>query len=71
MVYYSQYGVMPVLLREPCDEVHRNLLEGEGAFFSGDVIERCFPFVGHDFVLLADRAALHIICNPLSHPCPW
>ena len=60
-----------MLLRESHDEVHRNLLKGEGAFFGGDAVEQCFPFVGHNFVLLADRTAFYVVCDPLPHPCPW
>src|SRR6266403_5668572 len=70
MVNYGQYGVVSVLLRESRDEVHRDLLEREGAFFGRDAVER-YPFlVGHDFVLLAGSAAFDVVCDPLPHPCP-
>ena len=71
MVYDGQYGIVSVLLRESRDEVHRNLLEREGAFFGRDAVERYFLFMGHDFILLAGCAALNVICDPLPHPCPW
>ena len=71
MVYDGQYGVVSVLLRESRDKVHCDLLEREGAFFGSDAVEWCFLFVGHDLVLLADRAAFYVVCDPLSHPCPW
>src|SRR6266436_9317412 len=62
---------MSMLLQESCNEIHRNLLKGEGAFFCGDVIERYFLFMSYDFILLACCASLHIVCYPLSHPRPW
>ena len=62
MVYYGQYGVMSMLLREPRDEVHRDLLEREGSFFGGDAIERYLLFVSHDFVLLADCTSFYVVC---------
>ena len=71
MVHDRQYGVVSVLLRESCNEVHGDLLKGEGAFFGGNAVERYFLFVGHDFVLLAGCAAFYVVCDPLSHPCPW
>ncbi len=71
MVYYGQYGVMSMLLRESRDEVHCNLLKGEGAFFSGDAVERYFLPMSHDFILLADCTSFHVVCYPLSHSCPW
>ncbi len=71
MIYYGQYGVVSVLLREPRDEVHRNLLERKSALFGGDAVERYFLFLGHDFILLADCAAFYVVCDPLPHPCPW
>src|SRR6266404_997753 len=62
---------MPMLLREPCDEIHRDLLEREGAFFGRDAVERYFLSVGYDFVLLTGCAAFYVVCDPLPHPCPW
>ncbi len=62
---------MSVLLRESCDKVHCDLLERESAFFGGDAVERCFLFVGQDFVLLTDCTPFYIVCDPLSHSCPW
>src|SRR6266478_2036456 len=71
MVYDSQYRVMSVMLREPRDEVHCNLLERKGAFFGCDAVERySFP-MSHDFVLLTGGAAFDVVCDPLPHPCPW
>ena len=71
MVYNGQYRVMSMMLREPRNEVHCDLLKGEGSFFGRDAVEwYSFP-VSHDFVLLAGRAAFYIVCDPLSHPCPW
>ena len=62
---------MPVLLRKSCDEVHCDLLEQEGPFFGGDAVERYPLFVSYDFVLLADRAAFYVVCDPLLHSRPW
>ena len=71
MVYDGQYGVVPVLLRESRDEVHRNLLERESAFFGRDAVKRCSFLMGQNFVLLAGGTAFYVVCDPLSHPCPW
>src|SRR6266436_6657762 len=62
---------MPMVLRKSRNEVHCNLLKGEGAFFCGNAIERYSFSMSHDFVLLADCASFHVVCYPLSHPCPW
>ncbi len=45
MVYDCEYSIMSVLLREPRDKVHRDLLEREGAFFSSDAVEQYPLFV--------------------------
>ena len=60
-----------MLLRESRNEIHHDLLEREGAFLSGDAVERYPLFVGYDFVLLTGCAAFNVVCNPLSHPHPW
>ena len=60
-----------MLLRKSCDEVHCDLLEGEGAFFGSDAVERYFLFMSYDFVLLADCTSLYVVCYPLAHPHPW
>src|SRR6266403_1875713 len=62
---------MPVMLREPCDQVHCDLLKGEGAFFGCDAVEWYSFLVSHDFVLLAGRAAFYVFCDPLPHARPW
>src|SRR6266403_6375818 len=59
-----------MLLREPRDEVHCDLLEGEGAFFGCNAVDGYFLFVSHDFILLAGRAAFDVVCDPLPHPFP-
>src|SRR6266436_5160721 len=60
-----------MLLRKSCDKIHRDLLEREGALFSGNAVEWYFPFVSYDFILLAGCAAFYVVGDPLSHPCPW
>src|SRR6266403_4408734 len=61
---------MSVLLRESCDKIHRDLLEGEGAFFGCNAVKR-YPFpMGHNLILLADGAAFDVVCDPLSHSSP-
>src|SRR6266404_4487435 len=62
---------MSVLLWESCDEIHRNLLKGEGAFFCGDAVERYLLFMSHDFILLAGHTSFHVVRYPLLHPRPW
>ena len=71
MVYDRQYGVVSMLLRKPRDEVHCDLLKGEGAFFGGDAVKWYPLLMGHDFILLADHAAFYVVCDPLSHSRPW
>ena len=70
MVHDSQYSIVSVLLRESCDEVHGDLLKGEGAFFGSDPVEWRSLLMGEYLVLLAGCAAFYIVCDPLSHPGP-
>ena len=62
---------MSVLLQEPHNEVHCDLLKWESAFFCSNVVEWYFLLVGYDFVLLASCTAFYVVCDPLPHSCPW
>src|SRR6266478_381300 len=62
---------MSVVLQESRNEVHRDLLKGEGAFFCSNVIEQ-YPFlVGQNLILLTDCASFYIVRYPLAHSRPW
>ncbi len=60
-----------MLLGESRDEIHRNLLKGEGAFFHSDAVEWYLLPMSYDLILLADCTSFHVVCYPLSHPRPW
>ncbi len=70
MVYYSQYGIVSMMLRKTRDKVHCNLLKGEGSFFCRNAVKGYFCLVSKDFVLLAGCASLDVVCYPLAHSCP-
>ena len=61
MVYDGEDCIMPILLGESYNEIHCNLLEGEGSFFRCDLIEGYFWSMSKDLVLLTDCASLGVI----------
>jgi len=71
MVYDGEDCIMPILLGESYNEIHCNLLEGEGSFFSGDLIKGNFSLVSEDFVLLTVGTSFDIIGYPLVHAWPF
>ena len=70
MIDDGKYGVLAFTGQQARDQVHCDLLEGEGVFFCGDPIEGNFPFVGEDFILLTGGTSLDVVCNPAVHPIP-
>ena len=70
MVNDGEDGVLPFVHREPRNEVHCYLLEGEGLFVSCYAEQgNLFP-VSYDFVLLADCTSFDVVGDPLVHPWP-
>src|SRR6266403_2939985 len=59
------------MLGESRNEIHRDLLKGESAFFCCDAVEGYPLLVSQDFVLLAYCASFYIVRYPLTHPHPW
>src|SRR6266404_1914167 len=59
------------MLWKSCNEIHRNLLKGKGAFFRGDAIERHPFLMSQNFILLADCTSFYVVGYPLTHPHPW
>ena len=58
------------MLREACNEVHCNLLEGEGSFICCNTVKGYFCLMSEDLILLADCASFDAVCYPLVHACP-
>ena len=70
MVDNGKYGIFTFARREPCDQVHCDLLEGESVFFHRDPVEGNLLFVGKDFILLAGGTSLDVVCDPAIHSFP-
>src|SRR5258708_36314715 len=53
-----------------CDEIHSDLLKGEGVFWGGDTIERDSRPVSKVLVLLPCCTSSNVIGDPGLHPFP-
>jgi hypothetical protein len=70
LVDYREYGITSFTSWELGDEIHGYYLEGECRGVRWQVEERCLPFMGDVFVLLARCAAFYVFGHPFVHSWP-
>jgi hypothetical protein len=70
MVDYGQDAVVASTLGEARDQIHGYLREWQGIGRNCYFVQGGSGFVRKVFVLLAGRAPLYVLLNPLSRPWP-
>ncbi len=71
MVNDGEDGILSSYIWKSCDEIHGNLLKGEGVFWGSDAIERNSRPMSKILVLLACCTSSNIIGDPGLHSSPF
>ena len=70
MIDDGEDGILSSYVWKSCDEIHSDLLKGEGVFWGSDTIERDSRLVSKVLVLLACCTSSNVIGDPCLHSCP-
>ena len=70
MIDNGEDGILSSYIWKSCDEIHSDLLEGEGIFWGSDTIERDSRPMSKVLILLAYRTSSNVISDPGLHPFP-
>src|SRR5712672_1066439 len=70
MVDDGEDRIVSIRFWESDNEVHSYLLERKGSRVCGDLVHRGTRAVSDDFVLLARRTPLDVLCDPGAHVWP-
>ena len=71
MINNSEDSVLSLYIWKSCDEIHGDLLKGEGVFWGSDAIKGDSRPMSEILVLLAYCTSSNVISNPGFHSFPF